>query len=47
MSKDIIKNIEELKELQTNLKKYNKQEAIDYIIKKTGVSEKESLEILH
>ena len=27
MSKDIIKNIEELKELQTNLKKYNKQEA--------------------
>ena len=45
MSKDIIKNIEELKKLQTNLKKYNKQDAIDYIIKKTGVSEKESLEI--
>lgn len=45
MSKDIIKNIEELKNLQTNLKKYNKQDAIDYIIKKTGVSEKESLEI--
>ena len=45
MNKNIIKNIEKLKELQTNLKKFNKQDAIDYIINKTGVSEKESLEI--
>lgn len=45
MNKNIIKNIEELKKLQTNLKKYNKQDAIDYLINKTGVSEKESLEI--
>lgn len=45
MNKNIIKNIEELKELQTNLKKFNKQDAIDYITNKTGVSEKESLEI--
>ena len=47
MNKNIIKNIEKLKELQTNLKKYNKQDAIDYIINKTGVSEKESLEIYY
>lgn len=47
MSKNIIENIEELKELQTNIKKYNKQEAINYIINKTGVSEKESLEIYY
>lgn len=47
MSKNIIENIEELKELQANIKKYNKQEAINYIINKTGVSEKESLEIYY
>ena len=32
MSKNIIKNIEELKELQSVLNKYNKQEAIKYIM---------------
>ncbi len=47
MSKNIIKNIEELKELQAVLKKYNKQEAIKYIMDKTGVSENDSLEIYY
>lgn len=45
MSKNIIKNIEELKELQSVLNKYNKQEAIKYIMNKTGVSENDSIEI--
>lgn len=46
MSRSIIKNIEKLRKLQTGLKKYNnKEKAINYIMNKMNVSEKDGLEI--